>query len=96
MRLNRKISVLLAFLLIFVMLFTSAFIIAEADHHCCGEDCHICALILICEQMLKRLSLFVMFATLIAVSVIGFCLIRIYFSRCVNTTLVALSVKITG
>ncbi len=35
-------------------LFSALYIVAEADHECCGEDCHICAAVRQCGQILRE------------------------------------------
>ena len=53
---NRKqLTILTAALLVFVMLFSVLFIVLEADHDCCGEDCAVCAQIRACEDLLRNL-----------------------------------------
>ncbi len=32
------------------------FVAAEAHHDCCGEDCRICAAIMICDRALRRIG----------------------------------------
>ncbi|MBQ7566609.1 MAG: hypothetical protein IJT18_05755 [Oscillospiraceae bacterium] len=50
----RKAAVILSFLLLFVMLFSLFFVIAEADHDCAHEDCPICRLLAVVEDTLKK------------------------------------------
>lgn len=40
-----------------LVLFSSFFIEAAADHDCEGDDCPVCALIHICESFMHRLAL---------------------------------------
>ena len=57
MRTKRIFAVLVSIFLI-AALFSSAFYIAlEADHDCSGEDCRVCAQILVCVQTLRGFSL---------------------------------------
>ena len=53
---NRKLALLLALAVCFVMLFSVFYIAAEADHDCIGEDCPICYQIRVCETTLTSLG----------------------------------------
>ena len=44
---------MMAFMLLFIMLFSSFFIAAHADHDCTGEDCPVCAFIQQCENNIR-------------------------------------------
>ena len=53
-RMSKKIiSGVAAILFLAIMLFSSFYIAAEADHDCTGEDCPICAVIHQCENTLS-------------------------------------------
>ena len=41
---------------IFGMLFSVMYIAIESHHDCIGEDCPICQYIIVCENILKKLS----------------------------------------
>jgi len=43
-------------LILCVMLFSTLFIAAEADHDCKGEDCPICACIQQCENSIRQIG----------------------------------------
>ena len=45
-----------AFAVLFIVLFSSFYICAEADHHCSGEDCPVCACIQICENVIRQMG----------------------------------------
>ena len=53
---DRKLALLLALAVCFVMLFSAFYIAAEADHDCIGENCPICYQISVCENTLKSLG----------------------------------------
>ncbi len=54
---HRKIAAgILGMLMLFVMLFSAFYIVAEADHDCAGNDCPICVCIQQCENTLHQLS----------------------------------------
>ncbi len=44
---------IMGIMMLFVVLFSAFYIAAEADHDCCGEDCHICICIRQCENILR-------------------------------------------
>lgn len=44
---------IMGLMMLFIVLFSSFYIAAEADHDCCGEDCPICACIHQCENTLR-------------------------------------------
>lgn len=46
----------MALALLLIVLFSSLYIVAEADHECSGEACHICACIRQCEGALRRIG----------------------------------------
>ena len=53
--LNKRITALsLCALLLFGALFVVFYPLAEAGHDCCGEECHICACIQLCESLLHK------------------------------------------
>ena len=54
---KKKITIILTFLFIFVLLFSHIFVIVEANHDCSGEDCPICKIIAIVSDTIKVLSL---------------------------------------
>lgn len=70
-------ALLMAALVLFVMTFSLFVIAAEADHDCSGEDCPICAVIAICENTIKALSVVLVFVSLMAALAIS----RIRFDR---------------
>ncbi len=41
---------------LFVVLFSSLYIMLEADHDCCGEDCHICETLENCQATLHQIG----------------------------------------
>ncbi len=47
---------IMGLMMLFIVLFSSFFIAAEADHDCSGEDCMICASIQKCENTLRSLG----------------------------------------
>ncbi len=47
---------ILGALMLVVMLFSALYIVEEAEHHCVGDDCPICACIQQCGTMLRGFS----------------------------------------
>ena len=58
-------------LLVFVMLFSLVFVIAEADHDCSGEDCPVCEIIAIVSDTTKGLFLIGSVALIFATILVG-------------------------
>ena len=50
---NRRIALLFAMTLVFAVLFSVVFVVAEANHDCSGEDCPICCQMTVCENTLR-------------------------------------------
>lgn len=53
---KRILIILLTMAFIFGMLFSVMYITVESHHDCIGEDCPICQYIIVCENILKKLS----------------------------------------
>lgn len=49
-------AVVLAFAVVFVMLWSSFYIAAESDHECTGENCPICEQISVCCNTIRTIS----------------------------------------
>lgn len=54
---KRTHALLLCIGLVLVLLVSSAFLIREADHDCCGEDCPICRTIAMTTALMRALFL---------------------------------------
>ena len=54
---TRLFALIVAVMFFAVILFSTAFVVAEADHDCTGDHCAICHQIAICQNTLKQLSL---------------------------------------
>ena len=52
---NAHIRSAIAALLVGVLLLCALFIVAEAHHDCCGDECAVCACIRLCERVLHTL-----------------------------------------
>lgn len=94
---KRIAAAFLAVTILLVLLFSAAFIAAEADHDCAGENCPICDQIAACQNILKTFSLAVCIAAFPAV--FSYTLCRGSFA-CADViprnTLVSLKVKLTN
>jgi len=66
-RSKRLPAILLAVLLCAVLLSSLFFIILEADHDCSGEDCAVCAVLSLCQQLIHTLHQAAVIAALLAV-----------------------------
>ena len=53
---KRVMTALLGAAVLFVVLFSSLYIILEADHDCCGEECHICETLENCQATLHQIG----------------------------------------
>ena len=42
--------------LLFVVMFSGLYIMLEADHDCCGEDCHICETLETCQAAIHQIG----------------------------------------
>ncbi|MCD7764406.1 MAG: hypothetical protein LUI14_14725 [Lachnospiraceae bacterium] len=54
---NRAAAFVIALVLLFVMCFSSFYVVKNANHHCFGEQCPICEQIAACENTLHGFSL---------------------------------------
>lgn len=71
---KRALTLVLAIVLIGCMLCAVSAIAFEGDHDCCGDDCPVCALINLCENVIKALG--VVFAVVLLSGAILFILPR--------------------
>ena len=92
----KRLASMLALLVAFIMLFSVAYIVLEAEHNCCGEDCAICAQIRACEGLLRNLL------TIAVLSAAGRCCFALIHdfadADCCSAnshTLIALKVKLS-
>ena len=49
-------AAVMAFAVVFVMLWSSFYIVAESDHECTGENCPICEQISVCCNTIRTIS----------------------------------------
>ena len=93
---KRIISLVVAVAVFFVMLYSTLYIAAEANHDCVGENCPICYQISVCENTLKNLSLAVCAVAFAAAFTYTLCR---SISACADVTpsytLVSIKVKLT-
>lgn len=70
-RKKHVIAIVIAIVFVTVIIFSSAYIVAEADHNCSGEHCPICYQIEICQNTIKALTLYLI-VTAISVAIAYF------------------------
>lgn len=93
---KRILAGIIAVAVVFVMLFSAAFIVHEADHDCIGDGCPTCYQISVCISTLKMLSYAVVAVAVAAVLRHFACVQPIIRPICLlKITLVARKVKLT-
>ncbi|TKZ35858.1 hypothetical protein [Brachyspira catarrhinii] len=98
MELKKRILIIfLTTAFIFGTLFSILYITIESHHDCIGEDCPICQCIIVCENILKKLStafgivsIYIAFKFASKISIIN------YFKLVPIQTLVSLKVKLSN
>ena len=53
---TKKISGIMAVMMLFIMLFSAMFIVLHSDHDCTGEDCPVCACLALCQKTIKTMG----------------------------------------
>ncbi len=53
---RRLAAVIVGLTVVVAILFSAFYIVAEADHDCSGENCHICAVIRLAEDLLRGMG----------------------------------------
>ena len=56
MKRTKHAALIIALMLFVVMLFSALFIAHETQHECTGDGCSVCAILAVCENMLKNIS----------------------------------------
>ena len=93
----RIIAAITAIIVLVVMLFSAAYIAAEADHDCTGEHCPICQQISTCENTLKQSSLAVVALAITAGLAYFYCALAPMAIRAEeHITLITLKVKLSN
>ncbi len=70
---SKYIAVLLAFCMVFVMLYFTIFEASNEIHDCTGSDCSICHELQLAENMLKQLGSVISF-TVVIFFIVAFCI----------------------
>ena len=52
----RSVAGIMGIMMLFIMLFSVAYPVAEYHHECRGENCHICECIELCDTILGRMA----------------------------------------
>ena len=79
----KRLTACIMSILIPVFVLVSAFFIAaETDHDCCGEDCHVCACMQLCENIISGIAngLAVKAAAVLPVIIVLSCVLVTAFS----------------
>ena len=66
MKTKRALAAAIAVLLVCFILFACFFVLAESDHDCSGEDCPICQVIAVVEEIIKKIASLISVAAIIA------------------------------
>lgn len=66
---------------LFVVLFSSIYIMLEADHDCSGKDCHICETLENCQTTLHRIGTVPVTGSAVIVSAIFFIAVNLHEVR---------------
>lgn len=69
---KRLVALITALAVCFVMLFSVALLATEANHHCCGEKCPVCAQIQFLNGIIKSFGTALCAVYLIFFAVLGF------------------------
>lgn len=97
MRKSKKcLAIVIAVTMLFTMLFSGAYIAAEANHHCSGEDCPICEEVALCQNTWKQFSATVAETAAVFVFLFALLLSAIQISKkWESITLITLKVKLS-
>lgn len=94
---NPLIALLLSFTVMFVMLLSSICIAAQADHHCIGDECQVCARIENGKQTLRKISAVTMAIAVMIAATHTIQMIFEHFEKLIpQNTLVVLKVKLSN
>ena len=63
---RRILAGVLALAALLALLLSAFYVAAEADHDCTGEDCPVCALIHLCENLLRSFAAVILMAAVFA------------------------------
>lgn len=72
MKRTKHAALIIALMLFVVMLFSALFIAHETHHDCTGEGCSVCAMLAVCENMLKNISVAAAAAAVLTAAVFVF------------------------
>lgn len=54
---HSKLTSAVAVLVIALVVVSLFYVVLEADHDCCGEGCHICEIIMLCSEMVRKIGI---------------------------------------
>lgn len=93
---RRIVAAAVCIVLLAAMLFSAAYIILEADHHCTGDGCPICHEIQICQQVLHTMGTATAVPCASGVSALAFAaLAAVHVYAAPAITLISLKVKLS-
>lgn len=94
---NRALALIIAIVFIMTMLFSAAYIAAEANHECEGEHCEVCSRISVCANTMRILStaVFEIVATVALTYTLAIFCPKLLEGEQVDT-LITLNVKLTN
>ena len=94
---GKILAVLLVFSFVFVMIFSSAFVILHSNHRCVTNHCRICCQIANCQNNFSVFSYFLVLITiLLFFAALIFISKRIFSDRFYHPTLILLKVKLSN
>lgn len=82
-RFNRMIALVVMVATVLVILFSTVFLVKHAHHHCCGEDCPVCAVMLQCSNNLRSIGTAIFFVA-IGVYLFTSLLKKVYLGEDIN------------
>ena len=96
MKARKAVAIIISLTMVFVIFFSLAFIIAEADHDCAGDSCPICQSVGAAEDTLKKISSSVVFtAVAFAAFLIVINNIKVFIGEGITFSPVLLKVKLS-
>ena len=97
-KLKNRLAGIICLWMLVLLTFSSVYIVAEADHDCCGEeDCPICSCIEQCEQFLSHVGHGVLVRT--AVFFLAAAILTVFtpvISELIHETLVSKNVRLNN
>lgn len=94
---NRIFAIILAVAIIFVMLFSGLFLVAQTHHECTSKHCSVCYQLSVCHNLLKTVfSAVIAVLFLAALICVARCVAAAFVQECIQPTLITLKVKLSN